>query len=216
MKVNKILSALVAVTLLVTSFSFPVNAAGMVSVNQTEEVIGEEVVKEAVEEAVKEVVEEVGDVVGEAPATSPESADSLEIAIPDFEAELLITSEWSGNYGGQIVLKNNGTTTIENWRVALNGTDRLASIWDAVIEEERGDGYTIKNAGWNANIAPGSSVSFGFQATTSGDKGFGIKLITTAPAPTPIIDNEAFTVVYIRPPVTGGVGQPADSPLRLK
>jgi len=39
---------------------------------------------------------------------------------------------------------------------------KYSRIWDGVIESREGNHYVIKNAGYNANIAAGETISFGF------------------------------------------------------
>ncbi|MFJ4325191.1 glycosyl hydrolase family 18 protein [Streptomyces tricolor] len=73
------------------------------------------------------------------------------------------TSDWGTGFGGQWTIKNTGTSSISSWTVEWDfpsGT-KVTSAWDATVTNS-GDHWTAKNVGWNGTIAPGASVSFGF------------------------------------------------------
>ncbi|GHB42585.1 chitinase [Streptomyces viridiviolaceus] len=79
------------------------------------------------------------------------------------------TSDWGSGFGGSWTVKNTGTTTINSWTVEWDfpsGT-KVTSAWDATVTNS-GDHWTAKNVGWNGTLAPGASVSFGFNGTGSG------------------------------------------------
>jgi chitinase len=66
-------------------------------------------------------------------------------------------------------VKNTGTTTINSWTVEWDfpsGT-KVTSAWDATVTNS-GDHWTAKNVGWNGTLAPGASVSFGFNGSGPG------------------------------------------------
>ncbi|OYP15372.1 chitinase [Streptomyces sp. FBKL.4005] len=79
------------------------------------------------------------------------------------------TSDWGTGFGGQWTIKNAGTSSISSWTVEWDfpsGT-KVTSAWDATVTNS-GDHWTAKNVGWNGTIAPGASVSFGFNGAGSG------------------------------------------------
>ncbi|WP_432154132.1 glycosyl hydrolase family 18 protein [Streptomyces tricolor] len=79
------------------------------------------------------------------------------------------TSDWGTGFGGQWTIKNTGTSSISSWTVEWDfpsGT-KVTSAWDATVTNS-GDHWTAKNVGWNGTIAPGASVSFGFNGAGSG------------------------------------------------
>src|SRR5262249_47252808 len=39
---------------------------------------------------------------------------------------------------------------------------QITQVWNATIAQHTGNHYLLRNAGWNANVAPGATVSFGF------------------------------------------------------
>ncbi|MES9520596.1 glycoside hydrolase family 18 chitinase [Streptomyces capoamus] len=79
------------------------------------------------------------------------------------------TSDWGTGFGGQWTVKNTGTSAISSWTVEWDfpsGT-KVTSAWDATVTNS-GDHWTAKNVGWNGTIAPGASVSFGFNGSGPG------------------------------------------------
>lgn len=85
-----------------------------------------------------------------------------------YEITFQAVSSGENTYQGNIIIRNTGTETIKDWRILLPAADEITSIWDAAIEPSDGAGYVIKNAGWNQDIAPESSASFGFSAVCNG------------------------------------------------
>lgn len=79
------------------------------------------------------------------------------------------TSDWGTGFGGNWTVKNTGTTSISSWTVEWDfpaGTS-VTSAWDATVTNS-GNRWTAKNVGWNGTIAPGASVSFGFNGKGPG------------------------------------------------
>ncbi|MFB6518058.1 glycosyl hydrolase family 18 protein [Streptomyces sp. NPDC056401] len=79
------------------------------------------------------------------------------------------TSDWGNGFEGKWTVKNTGTTTLSSWKVEWDfpaGTT-VTSSWDAVVTGSDNH-WTAKDSGWNAILAPGASVSFGFNGTGTG------------------------------------------------
>ncbi|MFF6810469.1 glycosyl hydrolase family 18 protein [Streptomyces sp. NPDC012403] len=79
------------------------------------------------------------------------------------------TQDWGSGFEGKWTVKNTGTTTLNSWTVEWDfpsGT-KVTSAWDATVTNS-GDHWTAKNLGWNGTLAPGASVSFGFNGSGSG------------------------------------------------
>ncbi|MFD0042008.1 glycosyl hydrolase family 18 protein [Streptomyces anulatus] len=78
-------------------------------------------------------------------------------------------SDWGSGFEGQWTVKNTGTTALSSWTVEWDfpsGTT-AGSAWDATLTSSGGH-YTAKNLSWNGSVAPGASISFGFNGTGSG------------------------------------------------
>ncbi|MFE1380505.1 glycosyl hydrolase family 18 protein [Streptomyces sp. NPDC058740] len=78
-------------------------------------------------------------------------------------------SDWGTGFEGKWTVKNTGTTSLSSWTVEWDypsGT-AVTSAWDATVTSS-GTHWTAKNVGWNGTLAPGATVSFGFNGTGSG------------------------------------------------
>ncbi|GAA3804228.1 glycoside hydrolase family 18 chitinase [Streptomyces chiangmaiensis] len=79
------------------------------------------------------------------------------------------TLDWGTGFEGKWTVKNTGTTTIGSWTITWDfpsGTS-VTSAWDADVTSS-GTHWTAKNKSYNGTLAPGASVSFGFNGTGSG------------------------------------------------
>ncbi|MEV5879158.1 glycoside hydrolase family 18 chitinase [Streptomyces sp. NPDC052101] len=79
------------------------------------------------------------------------------------------TSDWGTGFGGQWTIKNTGTSSISSWTVEWDfpsGTS-VTSAWDADVTSS-GNHWTAKNKSYNGTLAPGASVSFGFNGSGPG------------------------------------------------
>ncbi|MDI9886309.1 glycoside hydrolase family 18 chitinase [Streptomyces sp. HNM0645] len=77
--------------------------------------------------------------------------------------------DWGSGFEGKWTVKNTGTTSISTWTVEWDfpsGTS-VTSAWDADVTGS-GTHWTAKNKSWNGTLAPGASVSFGFNGTGAG------------------------------------------------
>ena len=80
-----------------------------------------------------------------------------------YEVEYAVLNEWEGNQSIKITVRNTGTESILNWAVAYRAGGEINGLWNAVSPKEN----IIKNAGYNYEIEPDKSVSFGY--TLSGE-----------------------------------------------
>ncbi|WP_326754793.1 glycoside hydrolase family 18 chitinase [Streptomyces hirsutus] len=79
------------------------------------------------------------------------------------------TQDWGSGFEGKWTVKNTGTTTLNSWTVEWDfpsGTS-VTSAWDADVTSS-GNHWTGKNKSWNGTLAPGASVSFGFNGSGTG------------------------------------------------
>ncbi|MEU6659626.1 glycoside hydrolase family 18 chitinase [Streptomyces sp. NPDC046821] len=79
------------------------------------------------------------------------------------------TQDWGSGFEGKWTVKNTGTTALSSWTVEWDfpaGT-KVTSAWDSTVTNSA-DHWTAKNLTWNGTLAPGASVSFGFNGTGSG------------------------------------------------
>ncbi|MEU5692982.1 cellulose binding domain-containing protein [Actinosynnema sp. NPDC020468] len=109
------------------------------------------------------------------------------------------TSSWSSGYTGQFSIKNETSTAITSWQVEFDlpsGTS-VGAYWDALQTNSNGH-YVFKNRDYNASVAPGATVTFGFNGTgtaapvnckINGASCAGPPITTTSPNPTTTNDN---------------------------
>lgn len=81
---------------------------------------------------------------------------------------LKINDDWGAGYVADIVITNNGSTAIEGWLLEFDLTADIVSVWNGDLVKRVGSRYTVRNRSYNGTIAPGQSVSLGFQATATG------------------------------------------------
>ncbi len=81
------------------------------------------------------------------------------------------TSEWAGGFVANVTINDTGSTAVNGWKLTFTfpGDQKLTSGWNATVTQS-GSAVTATNASYDAAIAPGGNVSFGFQGTwTSND-----------------------------------------------
>ncbi|MFF3911256.1 glycosyl hydrolase family 18 protein [Streptomyces sp. NPDC001848] len=79
------------------------------------------------------------------------------------------TQDWGTGFEGKWTVQNTGSTTISSWTIEWDfpsGTS-VTSAWDADVTNS-GTHWTARNKSYNGTLAPGASVSFGFNGTGSG------------------------------------------------
>jgi hypothetical protein len=72
--------------------------------------------------------------------------------------------DWGTGFTGYITLTNTGNTAINGWTLQFDFAGTITDIWDAQIISHVGTHYVIQNVSWDATIAAGQSVNFGFNA----------------------------------------------------
>ncbi|BBH70803.1 hypothetical protein ACTI_74880 [Actinoplanes sp. OR16] len=77
---------------------------------------------------------------------------------------------WNTGLTNSVTIANTGTTAINGWSLVftLATGQAITSGWSATYAPSSGT-VTAKNVGYNGSIAPGSSVSIGYQATHTGN-----------------------------------------------
>ncbi|MER5396921.1 cellulose binding domain-containing protein [Streptomyces sp. NPDC002599] len=80
-----------------------------------------------------------------------------------------ITNQWQGGFQADVSLTNTGSTAWSGWNLGWSFSDgqKITQLWNA-DHTQSGAAVTAKNVGWNANVAPGSTVAFGFTGSWTG------------------------------------------------
>ncbi|MGH2988233.1 MAG: cellulose binding domain-containing protein, partial [Solirubrobacterales bacterium] len=79
------------------------------------------------------------------------------------------TSDWGNGFVGDYVIRNDGATAINGWRLEfdLPAGERITSAWNGRLSAA-GNHYVLTHEEWTRKIAPGGSVKVGFQGEYSG------------------------------------------------
>ena len=85
-----------------------------------------------------------------------------EVENTDYTIDFNVTSDWGQAFNGEISITNNTEETIEDWTLEFDFDRNIERFWTAEIVKHEDDHYVIKNAGYNANIAPGQTITLGF------------------------------------------------------
>ncbi|MEB3308716.1 MAG: glycosyl hydrolase family 18 protein [Snowella sp.] len=81
-----------------------------------------------------------------------------------------VDSQWSSGFTGTITITNQGTTAINNWKLAFDSLFSITSLWNAQQLPGANGRYEVTNLSWNAQIPVNGSVSFGFNGTFTGSQ----------------------------------------------
>ena len=100
------------------------------------------------------------------PSASPSVTASPSVPSASCAVRYSRSSEWSGGVVVQVTVSNTGTAPVSGWTLgfAFPGDQKITNAWNATVVQA-GAAVTATNASYNAKIAVGSSVSFGFQAS---------------------------------------------------
>ena len=76
--------------------------------------------------------------------------------------KLEISTDWGSGYTATVTITNTTTSALNPWQLGWTFDGQVTSIWNAKVASRSGESWTISPESWNASIAPGASVSFGF------------------------------------------------------
>lgn len=79
-----------------------------------------------------------------------------------YTVDYTVANEWGNGQSVEVIITNTGDESILNWAFKYDTDGTINGIWNATILENQGDDYLIKNNGWNYEIAPNQSVTFGY------------------------------------------------------
>lgn len=86
----------------------------------------------------------------------------------DYEVSYAVTNEWEGGRNVLITVTNLSDESLYNWAFKYDEAGTMENLYNAVVFDNEDTQYVIKNNGWNFEIAPQRSVSFGY--TVHGDE----------------------------------------------
>jgi hypothetical protein len=88
------------------------------------------------------------------PPPPPSGNTSIAVAVVE-------TGQWSGGFGANLVITNNGSTAVNNWTLSFGFNQTITSLWNGSYTQT-GSAVSVTNASWNGTIAPGGNTTVGF------------------------------------------------------
>nr|WP_232786762.1 Calx-beta domain-containing protein [Mycolicibacterium aurum] len=82
-------------------------------------------------------------------------------------AAFVVSDNWGSGFTGAVTVTA-GSSGLNGWTVEFDTPAQISNIWNAEIVSRVGTRYVVRNVSYNANVAAGQTVSFGFQATPGG------------------------------------------------
>ncbi|WP_435104356.1 cellulose binding domain-containing protein [Mycobacterium sp. Z3061] len=124
------------------------------------------------------------------------------------KATYATTSQWNSGFVANYTITNTGTTPLTNWQLqfSLPTGESVANLWNGHVTQS-GTQYTVTPHSYNATIAPGDSVTVGFQGAQSGtyspptNVSIGGQPVIGGPTP-PVTTPPVTTPPVTTPPVT--------------
>lgn len=79
-------------------------------------------------------------------------------------------TDWGTGFQGTYTVTNTSTAAVSGWQVQfdLAANETVGTFWDALVTRSGTNHYTAVNRDYNATIAPGGSVTFGFVVSYTG------------------------------------------------
>nr|BFE55517.1 hypothetical protein GCM10020063_000430 [Dactylosporangium thailandense] len=102
------------------------------------------------------------------PSSAPPSSPPASGQPGTCSATYRAVNSWPGGFQGEVVVANNGSTTLNGWtvRMTLAGDQAISSLWGGVNTASTGS-ITVRNASYNAALGANATTTFGFVATGS-------------------------------------------------
>lgn len=85
-----------------------------------------------------------------------------------FETSFSVINDWGSGFQAEIEVTNLGSEAIEGWTLAFDLDRPITSLWNGVYLGTVDDLHTVQDAGWNATLAPGASITLGFNGAAGG------------------------------------------------
>jgi len=87
----------------------------------------------------------------------------------NFDVVYQVQSSWNAGATVKITIKNKGTTAVNGWTLDFKfpGDQKIGNAWNCSYTQN-GSLVTIKDAGYNGYIAPGSSIEIGMNISFTG------------------------------------------------
>ncbi|MEM0942304.1 MAG: cellulase family glycosylhydrolase [Pseudomonadota bacterium] len=84
------------------------------------------------------------------------------------ELDVTIRDSWGSGLVADFALTP--SEALNGWRIAFDYPGEIVNIWNAQIVSKTGNRYVVEAVGYNAAVAAGATISFGFQGEGSSDE----------------------------------------------
>lgn len=85
----------------------------------------------------------------------------------NYSIEYKVMNSWDNAQNVTVTISNTGDNSISGWAVKYNAGGEITGLWNGVIYKSESENYIIKNVGYNSEIKPNESITFGY--TLSGE-----------------------------------------------
>ena len=101
--------------------------------------------------------------------SSRSSAASSSVALAQAACRIRLSSEWGQGFIAEVEIENLSSQSIAGWQLQVQFLQpyNVVNSWNTTLSFSSPSGFTARNLSWNANIAPGQKLGFGFQANKS-------------------------------------------------
>ena len=76
-----------------------------------------------------------------------------------------IKGSWIGTQNVEVTIRNTGTETLQNWALKYDAHGEINGLWNGTVFSSDSTKYIVKNAGYNYEIQPEQTVTFGYTLT---------------------------------------------------
>lgn len=82
-----------------------------------------------------------------------------------------VDDRWSTGFVGSMSITNTGDRAASGWTVGFDAPFDITNIWNGTLISREGDRYTVSAPDWASRLAPGETVTFGFESAHTGSIG---------------------------------------------
>jgi aryl-phospho-beta-D-glucosidase BglC (GH1 family) len=83
-------------------------------------------------------------------------------------ATFVKVNDWNSGFTGEVTITNTTTKTIKDWQLSFELAANITSLWNATQLGREGNTYRLVAKSYNNSIAPGQTITLGFNASPGG------------------------------------------------
>ncbi|WP_052380355.1 cellulose binding domain-containing protein [Paenibacillus camerounensis] len=103
--------------------------------------------------------------VTEGPSNYEMVSQQQHAAPAEYNIDFKVTSDWGQAFNGEVTVTNLTYSPIEDWVLEFDFDRTIEQFWTAEMLSNNDNHYIVKNAGYNAIIGPGQSLTLGFRGS---------------------------------------------------